>query len=81
MSPSTSIILQLHVKVLTKVANPTSITWHCSWLSGYDCCIIMPFVDVEAKECIEHVSDKEGEGTENDGMEDDRGSYRASIHG
>ena len=36
----------------------------------------MPFVNVEAKKCIEHVSDKEDEG-----MEDDRGSYGALMYG
>ena len=36
----------------------------------------MPFVYVKAKECIEHVSDKEEEG-----MEDDKASYKASMHG
>ena len=80
VSPSTCIIIQLHGKVVTKVVNPTSTRSHCSWLSGYDC-RIMPFVDVEGQECIEHVSDKEVESMENDGMEDNRGSYRASIHG
>ena len=39
----------------------------------------MPFVDVKVKECIEHVSDKEEE--EEEGVEDDKGSYKASIHG
>ena len=48
---------------------------HCSRLLDYDCCIL-PFVNVVAKKCIEHVSDKEDEG-----MEDDRGSYGALMYG
>ena len=35
----------------------------------------MSFVDFEVHECIEHVSDKEEEG-----LEDDRGRYGASVH-
>ena len=37
----------------------------------------MPFVDVEARECIEHVSDKEDE----EGMNGNRSSYGALMHG
>ena len=37
----------------------------------------MPFVNVESKECIEHVSDTK----EEEGMEDNKGSYGASMHG
>ena len=42
---------------------------------GYGRCIL-PFLDVEVKECIDHLSDKEEEG-----MEDDRDSYGTSMHG
>ena len=48
---------------------------HSSRLLDYDCCIL-PFAKVEAKKCIEHVSDKEVER-----IKDDRGSYGASMHG
>ena len=56
--PPTCIIIPLHAKVVTKVVNPTSTPSHCSRLSCYDRCI-MAFVN--AKGCIEHVSDKEEE--------------------
>ena len=49
---------------------------HYSRSSGHDCCIL-PFIDVKVKEGIEHVSDKKEEG----GMEDDKGSYKTSMHG
>ena len=65
--PPTCIIIPLHAKAVTEVVDPTSIASHCSRLLGYDH-HILPFVDVEAKECIEHVSDKEK------GMEDKRGN-------
>ena len=68
----------LCAKAVTKVVGPTSTPSHCSRSLGYDHCIL-PFVDVEAKECIEHVSDKEEE--EEEGMKDNRGSYKVSMHG
>ena len=74
MSLPNCIINPLHAKAVTKVVNPTSTPSHCSRLLGYDH-RILPFVDVEAKECIEHVSDKEEEG-----MEDYMGSYGACMH-
>lgn len=49
---------------------------HYSRSSVYDRCI-PPFVDVKVKEGIEHVGDLKEEG----GMEDERGSYRALMHG
>ena len=64
----------LHAKVVTKVVDPISTRSHCSRSSIYDHCI-PPFIDVDAEECIEHVKDKE------EGLDDDRGSYRASMHG
>ena len=70
MSLPTSKIIPL----LAKVVDPTSTPSHCSKSLGYDC-RIMPFIDVEAKECIEHVSDRE------EGMEDGKGSYANSMHG
>ena len=75
MSPPTCIIIPLHAKAVRKVVNPTSTSSHCSRSSYHDLCIL-PFVDVEAKKCIERVSDKEEEG-----MDNDRGSYGASMHG
>ena len=48
---------------------------HCSRLLGYDHCIL-PFVDVKAKECIEHISGKEVEE-----REDNKGNIKASMHG
>ena len=56
-------------------------SWHHHTLSHHNNSLgwdhhIMPFIDVKAEECIEHVSDKE-----NEQMEDYRNSYRASIHG
>jgi hypothetical protein len=36
----------------------------------------MPFIDVESKKCIEHVSDTK----EEEGMEDNKDSYGASMH-
>lgn len=56
-----------HAISVTKVLNFTSTSPHCSWSLSYNSCI-MPFIGVEAKECIEHVGDKEEE------IEDDRGS-------
>lgn len=50
-------IIPSHAKLVTRILNPTSTPSHHSQLSSYDRCI-MPFVDVEAKECIEHISDK-----------------------
>ena len=41
--------------------NPTSTPSHCSRSLGFDC-HIMPLIDVETKECIEHVSEQEEEG-------------------
>ena len=73
--PPTCIIDPLHAKAVTKVVDPTSTPSHCSRLLGYDH-RIMPFINVEAKECIEYVSDKEEEG-----LEDDRGSNGALMHG
>jgi hypothetical protein len=70
MSLPTCIIIPLH----TKVVDSTSTSSHCSRSSGYDRCHL-PFIDVEAEEYIEHVSDKE------EGMEDNKGSYGASMHG
>ena len=64
-----------YAKVVWKVVGPTSTPSHYSRSLGYDRCIL-PFIDVEAKECIEHVSDKKEKG-----MEDDRGSYKVSMHG
>ena len=49
--------------MVTKVVDPTSTPSHYKRLSGYDC-HILPFVDVEAKECIEYVIEKEEEGME-----------------
>ena len=66
-------IIPLHAKVVTKVVDPTSTPSHYKRLSGYDC-HILPFVDVEAKECIEYVIEKEEEG-----MEYNNGSYGASM--
>ena len=54
--------------------DPISTRSHCSRSSIYDHCIPAS-VDVDAKECIEHVKDKE------EGMDDDRGSYGAPMHG
>ena len=75
MSPPICIIISLHVKAVTKVVDPTSTTSHCSRSLDYDR-RIMPFVNVESKECIEHVSD-----TKEEGMEDNKGSYGTSMHG
>lgn len=75
MSPPTCMVIPLYAKAVTKVVNPTFPPSHCSTLSSNVCCIL-PFVDVEAHECFEHVSDKE-----NEGMEYIRGSYKASMHG
>ena len=70
----TCIIIPVHAKAITKVVNPTSTPSHSRRSSGYNRCIL-PSIDVEARECIEHVRDKE------EGMEDNRGSYGASMHG
>ena len=67
--------LPFHVKAITKVVDLTSTPSHCGRLLAYDY-HIMPFVDVKVKECIKHVSDKE-----EDGVDDDIGSYGASMHG
>jgi hypothetical protein len=75
MSPLTCIIIPSYTKAVTKVVDPTSPPSHYSRLSS-NVCRILPFVDVEAKECFEHVSDKD-----NEEMENDRGSYRPSMHG
>ena len=61
--------IPLHAKAVTKVVNPTSTSSHYNRSSDYDI-HILSFVIVEAKECIEHVSDKEEEG-----MDNDRGSH------
>ena len=61
MSPPTCIIIPLQAKPVTKVVNPTSTPSHYSKSSSYDC-HILPFVNVEVNEGIEHVNDKEGEG-------------------
>ena len=58
MSFPTCIIIPLHAKVVTKDVDLTSTSSHYSRLLGYDHCIL-PFVSVEAKECIEYVGDKE----------------------
>ena len=55
------------------VVDPTSTSSYCSRLLGCDHRIVS-FVDIEAKECIKHVSDKE------EGLEDNRGGYGASMH-
>lgn len=73
MSPSTCIIIPSNAKPITKALNPTSTPSHCSWSSSCNHCILL-FLDVQAKECIEHASDKEEE------IEDDRGSYGVSMH-
>ena len=70
MSLPTCIIIPLHAKVV----DPTSTPSHDSRSSSHDRCHLL-FIDVEAKECIEHVSDKE------EGIEDNKGSYGASMHG
>ena len=75
MSPPTCIIIPLHTKAITKLVDPTSTPSHYSRLSCYDH-RIMPFIDDEMKEGIEHVSDKVSE----NGMEDDKDSYEASMH-
>lgn len=72
MSPLTCNTIPLHAKAVTNVGDSTLIPSHCSKLSGYDRCIL-PFVDVEAKEGIEHVRDKEK------GMKEKRGSYGVST--
>ena len=72
---STCIIITLHAKVATKVMNPTLTPARYSSSPGYDC-HILTFVDVKVKEGIPHVSAKE----EEEGMKDDRGNYRASMH-
>jgi hypothetical protein len=74
MSPPTCKFIPLHAYAVTNVVDPTSTSSHCSRLSSYDR-HILSFVDVKAKECIEHVSDKE-----EDEMQDDRGSYGAFMH-
>ena len=74
--PPCWIILPLHAKAVTKVVATISTPSHHSNSLGNDH-HIMPFVDVEVEECIEHVSDKK----EEEGMEDDRRSYGASMHG
>jgi len=75
MSPPTYIIIPLH----SKVVDPTSTPSHCSRSSSYDC-RILPLLDVmakaKAKGCIEHFSDQEEEG-----MEDNKARYGASMHG
>ena len=40
--------------------DPTSTPSHCSRSLGYDH-HILPFIDFDVEECIEHVSDKEEE--------------------
>ena len=72
MSPPNCIIVPLQ----SKVVDPTSTPSHYNKLSGYNH-HILPFVDVMVKEGVEHVSHKE----EEEGMKDDRGSYKASMHG
>ena len=71
MPPPTCIIIPFHAKVV----NPTSTPSHHSRSPGYDR-HILPFVDVEAKECIEQVNEKKGGGDE-----DDRSVYKACMHG
>lgn len=66
----------LHAKSVTKVVAGMSTPSHHSNLLGYDR-HVLPFIDVEGEECVEHVSDKEDE----EEMEDNRRSYGASIHG
>jgi hypothetical protein len=61
-------------KVCHKGFDPTLAPSHRSWLSSYGHCIL-PFIYVEANNCIEHVREKEDE------IEDDRGSYGTSMHG
>ena len=56
----------------------TSTLSHHNRLSGYDPCIL-PFIDVEAEECTKYVSVLVTK--EKEGMEDDKGSYGASMHG
>ena len=75
MSPLTCIIIPLHAKVGAKVVDPTSIPSHYSMSMGYNH-RILPLLDVEVEEFIEHVNDKEEEG-----MEYNRGSYGTSMHG
>ena len=71
----TCIIILLHAKFIAMVVDPTSTSSHYSRSSYYDRHILL-FVDVEVKECIKHVSDKEEEETKKN-----RGSYIASMHG
>ena len=59
-----------------KVVDPTSTPSHYSRVLGCDR-HIMPVVNFEVKEGIEHVCDKQ----EEEGMEDNKGSYGASLHG
>lgn len=73
--PLNCIILPLHAHAVTKVVAATSTPSHCSNSTGHDC-HILPFIDIEAEDYIEHVIDKEEEGTEND-----KSSYKASMHG
>ena len=73
ISPIPCITISLHAKVVTKAVDPTSTPSHYSRSSGYDH-RVMPFLDVEAKKCIEHVSDKE------EGMNNDSVNFRASMH-
>ena len=58
MSPPTCIIIPLNAMAVTKVMDPTSTPSHFSTSLAYDLRIV-PFVDVKATDCIEHVSDQE----------------------
>ena len=71
ISSPTCIIIPLHAKLVTKVVDPTTTPSHHSRL----CHEFLPFVDVEMKEGIKHVSDRE------EGMEENNCSDGASMHG
>ena len=58
MSPPTHMIIPITVNLVTKVVDPTSTPSHYNRSSCYDR-HTLPFLDVELKECIEHLSDKE----------------------
>ena len=73
MSPPNCIIIPLQ----SKVVDPTSTPSCYSRLSCYNR-RILPFLNVKVKEGIEHVSHKE---EEEEGMEVDRGTYGAFMHG
>ena len=73
MSPPNCISIPLHAKAVTKVVDPIPTPSHCSKLFGYDRRILR-FLDVKAKECTEHVIDKQ------EGTEYNKGSFGASKY-